>query len=822
MKLTSFLIIIGIIFITSPLSHAFPSKPLSTPTPIVLGSFFRLTNVKTMEIVKTRGRSKYSLVYQLQDTEGTNSSWGHIFDTEKHFYYKPASEGNLRIRLFVHRGFNTQTGDNLLLIYDDWKQKRIYLPTLTGYTDLYVGADGSTYYDEWLCQIAQEALPPTPTPTLTPPGFHTTTPTPHSYRTMTPPLSPTPSPVYCSSCPRLLPGSITLSDQTSSQDVVYDFTFNCLQQTNILHDWWTNSTDWLEVYPEQGFGFDSQTFLISVSLGNTTSLSPGPHTDWIRFDNDWGCDESYLRVDYYIPTPTPTPPPEFFRLTDLEGLKVTHPRGTGKYDLVYQLRDVAEDITSWGHSFDSENRFYDKQIGEGNVLLRSFAHVGYNTKAGDDLLVSYDGGEDKHIYLPVLFGYTKLYVGMDGSTYYDEQLHQLAQAALPPTPSTTPTVMGYKTPSPTPTVTATPVGYCSTTPCPCAPSVYPYSITLSEQYPFQVVTYHLMYSNGGDPSVINNWWTSSTDWLNVSPEQGFGFEPQYFSVIVSLGDTSSLSPGNYHERIIFYDDWGMNPGLHVFYSIPTPTPTPPIIFLESGDYNGDGTTDVAIFRKAVGLWALRGITRLYYGSSGDIPVSGDYDGDGTTDVAVFRNITGLWAIRDISRVYLGNAADFPVPGDYDGDGYCDIGIFREDDALWHIPGISRFYFGGIGALPVPGDYDGDMIDDIAIFRGNSGLWAIRDISRIYFGASNDRPVPGDFDGTGSWTPAIFRPSSGLWAIRGITREYFGSGADLPVPADYDGTGMDGICIFRRSSGLWAIKGVTRVYYGSSSDVPVTR
>ena len=41
----------------------------------------------------------------------------------------------------------------------------------------------------------------------------------------------------------------------------------------------------------------------------------------------------------------------------------------------------------------------------------------------------------------------------------------------------------------------------------------------------------------------------------------------------------------------------------------------------NGDYNGDGTSNIAIFRVGSGLWAIRGITRVYFGTSGDIPVT---------------------------------------------------------------------------------------------------------------------------------------------------------------------------------------------------------
>ena len=50
------------------------------------------------------------------------------------------------------------------------------------------------------------------------------------------------------------------------------------------------------------------------------------------------------------------------------------------------------------------------------------------------------------------------------------------------------------------------------------------------------------------------------------------------------------------------------------------------------DYNGDGTSDIAIFRGDSGLWSVRGVTRVYFGGSTDETVPGDYDGDGTTDI----------------------------------------------------------------------------------------------------------------------------------------------------------------------------------------------
>ncbi len=253
---------------------------------------------------------------------------------------------------------------------------------------------------------------------------------------------------------------------------------------------------------------------------------------------------------------------------------------------------------------------------------------------------------------------------------------------------------------------------------------------------------------------------------------------------------------------------------------PTPIPSSPI--LDSGDYDGDGTDDIAIFRSDSGLWAVRDITRTYFGTSSDIPVSGDYNGDGTTNIGIFRTSSGLWAVKGVTRVYFGSADDTPVPGDYNGDYICDIGIFRESSGLWAIRGVSRLYFGTTGDCPVPGDYAGGYITIPTIFRESSGLWAMLDVSRVYFGADGDEAVPGDYDGDGVWEAGIFRASSSLWAIQGVSRAYFGESSDNPVSADFDGDGADDIGIFRDTSGLWAIRGLTRSFFGGAGDTPITR
>jgi hypothetical protein len=79
-----------------------------------------------------------------------------------------------------------------------------------------------------------------------------------------------------------------------------------------------------------------------------------------------------------------------------------------------------------------------------------------------------------------------------------------------------------------------------------------------------------------------------------------------------------------------------------------------------GDYDGTGDWSAGIFRPTSSLWAIRSLTRVYFGSSSDTPVPGDYSGTGEDDIGIFRPATGLWAICGVTRVYFGGSSDLPV------------------------------------------------------------------------------------------------------------------------------------------------------------------
>ena len=112
-----------------------------------------------------------------------------------------------------------------------------------------------------------------------------------------------------------------------------------------------------------------------------------------------------------------------------------------------------------------------------------------------------------------------------------------------------------------------------------------------------------------------------------------------------------------------------------------------------------------------GTWTYKTSTgataqTISWGTTGDIPVAGDYDGDGTTDAAIFRPSTNTWWVSKSSGGYtstsLGSSGDIPVTGDYDGDGKNDLAVYRPSNGNWYINpsnGSSYTFNWGIAISP---------------------------------------------------------------------------------------------------------------------------
>src|SRR5688572_16858223 len=207
----------------------------------------------------------------------------------------------------------------------------------------------------------------------------------------------------------------------------------------------------------------------------------------------------------------------------------------------------------------------------------------------------------------------------------------------------------------------------------------------------------LIMRTGGAP---NKFPLDGTDYAaNPPADLGDGNYVVYSGVGNNATVSNLNSNTNYQFRLYEYKK-NVNTGNYALYQLGNPasgsqnTPGTTAQTRPRFDFDGDGKTDISIFRPSVGEWWLNyssttQTVAAQFGASTDKLVPADFTGDGKTDVAIWRPSSGHWFVlrsEDYSfySAPFGFDSDIPTPADYDNDGRADFAVFRPSAGTWFI------------------------------------------------------------------------------------------------------------------------------------------
>jgi hypothetical protein len=221
--------------------------------------------------------------------------------------------------------------------------------------------------------------------------------------------------------------------------------------------------------------------------------------------------------------------------------------------------------------------------------------------------------------------------------------------------------------------------------------------------------------------------------------------------------------------------------------------------VKSGDFNGDGLTDLAAFDTNIRQWHVclstaKNFSCAHVNAVGVVAsetIAADMDGDGRTDLAAFDTSKKQWHVC----LSTGNSFACPTPywtgpgvalndvvaSDVNGDGRTDFSAYDINRREWHVcKSIStdfkcEYWANGLGVVAewvMTGDFNGDGKSDFAAYDTNISQWHTCLSTGMAFvcqhlpalGVTVKAAKTGDFNGDGMTDMAAFNTTLRQWHV----------------------------------------------------------